>query len=364
MMSMIRRCGMHTIFEILRHQDDLVEVTIPKYKSAVDDINTPLNIMTEYGQTLMAQDIVEGRIELKAEAQRLGQRMRNLIEDNLEHLLYKRKLMMDALEKHQRLETDITAKVIIEQGNLDGVGASDGIELAVGTRSIALDTVIIGKLEPWLEKPADLPYALWIQAPFESGTESSSRSAAIRFVQMLIEARALFICCICWRPNKSETPDFEGTEGEAGILAMVYSPTLHLLKFKPPGREQIELNEHEITTLDGNITHWKTALGIFATLLKGTPNLRCCSISDLNAFEYDALHKCKEFLDVLLSQTEPLPPQIYLTTSGYSQLLDAYADLVDHVVTQLTYNGMKRRGMISQFSEWYDPQSLSADTST
>lgn len=133
------------------------------------------------------------------------------------------------------------------------------------------DTVIIGKLGARLEKPADPPYALWIQAPFESGTETSSRSAAIRFVQMLIEARALFISCICWRPNKSEIPNFEGTEGEAGILAMVYSLILQLLKFKPPGREQIELNENDITTLDGNITHWKTALGIFATLLKGTP---------------------------------------------------------------------------------------------
>ncbi|KAI7973143.1 hypothetical protein EIK77_004420 [Talaromyces pinophilus] len=153
---------------------------------------------------------------------------------------------------------------------------------------------------------------------------------------MLIEARAPFISCICWRPNKSEIPDFEGIEGEVGILTIVYSLILQLLKFKPPGRDQIELNENEITTLDGNMTHWKTALGIFATLLKSTPNLRYYNISDLNAFEYDASDKCKEFLDVLLSHTEPLPPQIYLTTSGYSQLLNAYADLMDHVVTQLT----------------------------
>ncbi|KAF3397380.1 hypothetical protein DPV78_007986 [Talaromyces pinophilus] len=111
------------------------------------------------------------------------------------------------------------------------------------------------------------------------------------------------------------------------------------------------------------MTHWKTALGIFATLLKSTPNLRYYNISDLNAFEYGASDKCKEFLDVLLSHTEPLPPQIYVTTSGYSQLLNAYADSVDHVVTQLTYNEMKRRGMISQFSEWYDPQSISVDIS-
>jgi hypothetical protein len=61
--------------------------------------------------------------------------------------------------------------------------------------------------------------------------------------------------------------------------------------------------------LGGDITHWKTALRIFAKLLDGALNIRYCNISGLTALEYDAQDKCREFLDVLFSQTQPLPPQ-------------------------------------------------------
>lgn len=42
--------------------------------------------MTEYGQTLMAQGIVDNKMELKVQAQQLGHYMSNLLEDNLTHL--------------------------------------------------------------------------------------------------------------------------------------------------------------------------------------------------------------------------------------------------------------------------------------
>lgn len=233
---------------------------------------------------------------------------------------------------------------------VDQVGVSDGIQLAIDTVYIALDTAILEKVRPWLEEPADPPHALWIMAPFECGMQTSALSVSMRFTQILIQAKAPFISCICTMPQKSMIPEFKGTLREAGILAMVYSLILQLLQFRAPGYEQAQLDENELMELDGNIKHWEKSLRIFARLLDSAPNLRYCNISGLTDLEYDTedkcKDKCKEFLDVLFSNTRPMPLQIFLTTSGQSRLLPEYVGRDGMVVTELTYEEMERKGII------------------
>lgn len=228
---------------------------------------------------------------------------------------------------------------------VDQVGVSDGIQMAIDAGPIALDTNIIGKVRPWLENPATPPHALWIEAPYECGMQTTARSVAMRFVQILKQAEAPFISCFCTMPMKSMIPEFQGTSREAGILAMVYSLILQLLQFRPPGFEQTQLYENELMELDEDMRHWDTALKIFATLLDSAPNPLYCNISGLIDLEYDT-DKCREFLDVLFSRTQAVPRQIFLTTSGQSRLLPNYIERGSTVVTELNYEKMKRIGTI------------------
>lgn len=68
-------------------------------------------------------------------------------------------------------------------------------------------------------------------------------------------------------PTAADTPEFKGTRWEAGVLAMMYSLSLQLLQFKPPGNDMIELDLNELECLGEDIAHWNTASKIFEKLL-------------------------------------------------------------------------------------------------
>ncbi|RAL09609.1 uncharacterized protein BO97DRAFT_445307 [Aspergillus homomorphus CBS 101889] len=364
----------------------------PKYQATVSSIERSLDLMTEYGVTLIADGVLKlsrsaayvreamtkWRTEFKEVEtfrKELGQYMYTLLETTAAQENHVRQLeqlhhpqaptpapqppSIPAATPEENNPTPCTPQTVSRaeaaqyctdlETFIHAVGASDGIDLATDTPFIRLDAVLVRRLGAWLQSSEQSSCeTLWISSPHERGERTSADWAAIKVIQVAIRAKGPFISHVGRRPHPSEiAAGFSGTPGEAGLLAMVYSLILQLLQFRPE-EDAVQLPLDMLVAMsecreDG--AGWRAALEVFRMLLAGTPVLGYCIVSGLVEMEADAEERCRAFLDVLLGHA-PLGLRVLLATSGRSALLPGYVGVEGQLRTDRSAHAMGGMGRV------------------
>ncbi|KAL4789612.1 hypothetical protein BDV19DRAFT_22908 [Aspergillus venezuelensis] len=92
------------------------------------------------------------------------------------------------------------ARFLRFQPTLNKVGGSDGIRLAVQAGRLVAEPRMVHALGKWTQAVSGNARILWIISPWETGTQSSARKAALGVISTAIQAKAQVISFVCKRP--------------------------------------------------------------------------------------------------------------------------------------------------------------------
>lgn len=242
--------------------------------------------------------------------------------------------------KVSRGEADIYCKTLRAL-----VHGTDGVALAQEKRALLADMNVINRLGRWIQEATDKSRKLWVDFPFEFQEDTSARMAALGIISIAARANAPFISYICRKPNAAQIPRSQSVE-EAGMLSMVYSLILQLLRFRPQD-DGFEVDPSVLSRLSEGMGSWKVALDLLISLLEHTLVVRYCIIHGLNDLETGLGQEgCKEFLEVLFSQPfRPNSPLSFLfTTSGQSRVLFDVIAWEDRARSEDSIRSVEKRG--------------------
>lgn len=240
-----------------------------------------------------------------------------------------------------REETDLMCRTLRAM-----IYGTDGIGLAQENRSQLIDINIVSRLAVWIQDATGRSRNLWIDFPFEFQEDSPARAAALSIISLAARAKAPFLSYICHKPRQAELTNTQTPEN-AGLLSIVYSLILQLLRFRPSD-DQFMFDRALLTRLNGDMTSWDVALRLLASLLEHTAIVRYCIIHGLNEFETkDGVIRCNELLNVLFSSSHrpENPFSILFTTSGQSRTLYGVIDQKDRISSDQSKRGVDKRGL-------------------
>ena len=224
---------------------------------------------------------------------------------------------------------------------------TDGLALAQENRSQLIDINIISRLALWIQDATQRSRKLWIDFPFEFQEDSPARTTALNIISLAARAKAPFLSYICRKPRQVELTDSQTPEN-AGLLSMIYSLILQLLRFRPPD-DEFKFDRIMLTRLNEKMSSWDVALRLLTDLLEHTTMVRYCIIHGLNELETtDGVIRCHEFLKVLFAHSlrQPENPfSLLFTTSGQSRVLYDVIDHRDRISSEKSEREVNKRGM-------------------
>lgn len=226
------------------------------------------------------------------------------------------------------------------------VYGTDGIALAQESRPRLVDVNVISRLALWIQEATGRSQKLWIDYPFEFQEDSPARAAALSIISIAARANAPFLSYICRKPRQFELVDSQTPEN-AGLLSMVYSLILQLLRFRPRD-DEFRFDLSMLSKLSGDMSSWDVALGLFSSLLEHTVVVHYCIIHGLNELETgDGAVKCKDLLMVLFSHSHrpESPFSMLFTTSGQSRALYGVIEQRDRASSNDSTRAVDKRGM-------------------
>lgn len=226
------------------------------------------------------------------------------------------------------------------------VYGTDGIAMAQESGSRLVDVNVISHLALWIQEATGRSRKLWIDYPFEFQEDSPARATALSIISIAARANCPFLSYICRKPRHYELTDSQTPE-TAGLLSMVYSLILQLLRFRPRD-DGFKFDQGMLSRLSGDTSSWDVALALLSILLEHTVVVRYCIIHGLNELETgDGAVKCKDLLMALFSHSHrpENPLSMLFTTSGQSRALYEVIDQRDRASSNDSTKRVNRRGM-------------------
>jgi len=206
------------------------------------------------------------------------------------------------------------------------IAPTDAFSLAVSALPVYAEAFVIHALQQWIS--AEKSRLLWIIGPSEFCTPSAMAPAASNIVASARASDCPVIVHFCKKPTFDIVQSSQNSE-ETAIIGLVYNLIRQLLQFLSPEVDnRLDLSQERFSTLDGTITSWNKALGLFEELLNSAPPLLLGVIDGLDKLDFkEGSSMCEAFLAVLRRYQQSCGDQkvfkILLTTSGMSGSLGA-----------------------------------------